>query len=140
MKIVTVSLGDINGSSTTLPDRAIIKAAQRNMCMSAAFWGNIKSGKFPYIFNQEKKTLVEASYTETVNDLNKGKGNTVNLKHLLAGTPAENEEKEKPLSMRADKIYWVTDEEFPEANDIMKDIAATEELKQSYLQKIEKFK
>ena len=111
MKIVTVSLGDINGSSTTLPDKAIIKAAQRNMCMSAAFWANIKSGKFPYIFNEEKKSLVEASYNETIDSLNKGKG----------------------------KVYWVTDEEFPEANDIMKDIAATEELKQSYLQKIQKF-
>jgi hypothetical protein len=110
MKIGTITLGDINGTSTSLPDRPIIKVAQRNMCMSAAFWTNIKSGKFPYVFDEEKKTLVEASYNETMDNL-KGKG----------------------------KIYWITDEEFPEANDTMKDIAATEELKQSYLKKVEKF-
>lgn len=110
MKIATITLGDINGTSTSLPDRPIIKVAQRNMCMSAAFWANIKSGKFPYVFDEEKKTLVEASYNETMDNL-KGKG----------------------------KIYWITDDEFPEANDTMKDIAATEELKQSYLKKVEKF-
>lgn len=110
MKTATITLGDINGTSTSLPDRPIIKVAQRNMCMSAAFWTNIKSGKFPYVFDEEKKTLVEASYNETMDNL-KGKG----------------------------KVYWITDEEFPEANDTMKDIAATEELKQSYLKKVEKF-
>lgn len=112
MKIATITLGDINGTSTSLPDRPIIKVAQRNMCMSAAFWANIKSGKFPYVFNEEKKTLVEASYNETMDNLNKSKG----------------------------IVYWITDEEFPEVNETMKDIAATEELRQSYLKKIEKFK
>lgn len=110
MKINTISIGDINGTSVSLPDKKIIKEAQRNKCMSAAFWVKIKSGKYPYVFDEEKKSLVEASYVETMDHL-KGKG----------------------------KIYWITDEEFPEANDTMKDIAATEELKQSYLKKVEKF-
>lgn len=136
----TLTLGEITGRTTsTLPNNKIIKEAQRNMCMSASFWGKIKSGKIPYIFKNDE--LVEANYTETMLSLNKGSGNTVLLDHLLAGTPAGKEEKkEKPLTLRADKIYWATNEEYTDLNEIMKNAAAAERLKQSYLKKIEKFK
>ena len=135
------TLGEITGRTTsTLPNNKIIKEAQRNMCMSASFWGKIKSGKIPYIFKDDE--LVEANYTETMLSLNKGSGNTVFLDHLLAGTPAaeEKNKKEKPLTLRTDKIYWATNEEYSELNEIIKNAAAAERLKQSYLKKIENFK
>jgi len=108
------TLGEITGRTTsTLPNNKIIKEAQRNMCMSASFWGKIKSGKIPYIFKDDE--LVEANYTETMLSLNKGSGGS-------------------------GKIYWATNEEYSELNEIIKNAAAAERLKQSYLKKIENFK
>lgn len=112
MKTTTITLGDINGTTQELPNKAIIKDAQRNMCMSAFFWTQIKDGKIPYVFSKEKNELIEATYSETVAYMNNNKG----------------------------QLYWVTDAGYPDLNEIMKNVAAAEELKQSYLQKIDKFK
>jgi hypothetical protein len=140
MKTLTITLGEVNGASQTLPDRKIIKDAQRNMCMSAAFWAQIKAGKIPYIFSKEKKELTEATYTETVAYLNKSKGTTPRLEHMLAGTPASEKPEVKPLTHKADQLYWLTDEEYPAVNKTLQNIDNISVMKQSYLEQIEKFK
>ena len=105
-------MGDITGRSQDLPDRKIIKEAQRAMCMSAEFWVRIKANKIPYVFDKEKKELVEASYTETMASL-----------------------KEKKTD-----IYWLTDEEYPEVNKTTQNIDNIGTMKQSYQEQIEKYK
>lgn len=112
METTIITIGDINGTTQELPNKAIIKDAQRNACMSASFWTQIKMGKIPYVFSKDKNELIEATYSETVAYMNNNKG----------------------------QLYWVTDSEYPELNEITKNAEAAEELKQSYLQKIEKFK
>jgi len=112
MTTTIITMGDITGRSQTLPDRKIIKEAQRNMCMSASFWVKIKAGKIPYIFDKEKKELVESSYTETMTSLKEKKSD----------------------------IYWLTDEEYPEVNKTAKNIDNISAMKQSYQEEIEKYK
>lgn len=55
MKINTISIGDINGTSVSLPDKKIIKEAQRNKCMSAAFWVKINLVNI-HMFLMKKKS------------------------------------------------------------------------------------
>jgi hypothetical protein len=52
-----MTLGEITGSSKGLPDRKIVREAQRAFCMSAEFWSRIKEGKIPYIFDRSKNNL-----------------------------------------------------------------------------------
>ena len=111
MKIAIITMGDITGTSQTLPDRKIIKEAQKAMCMSAGFWVKIKAGKIPYAFDKEKGELTEASYTQTMDSL-KGKG----------------------------EIYWLTDEEYPAVNKTVKNIDNINAMKQSYQEEIDKYK
>ena len=112
MDTTVISIGGITGKSHELPDRKIIKDAQKNMCMSAAFWTKIKAGKIPYAFNKDQRELIEATYTETVAYMNNGKG----------------------------EIYWLTDEEYPEVNKTVKNIDNINAMKQSYQEEIEKYK
>jgi hypothetical protein len=86
MIIQTITFGEITGRIMfNLPNRKIVKEAQRNLCMSPSFWNRIRKGDIPYIYNKDTGEFLEANYTETVSYLNKGIG----------------------------EVYWVSDEEYP---------------------------
>lgn len=78
-----ITSGNLNGDSSGLPDREVVRQAQKNLSMNAKFWVLIKHNRIPYKIVDTK--LVEASYTESV------KG----LKDTFFQT----------------KIYWLTDDE-----------------------------
>lgn len=128
MKSTVMTLGEITGSSKGLPDRKIVREAQRAFCMSAEFWLRIKEGKIPYIFDRSKNNLEEASYTDTMSELKKNKstvtGSATNVK----------------VTYREADIYWLTDAEYPEVNETLQNIASIDTMKRSYQQQIEKFK
>lgn len=113
MKTAIITMGDITGRSQDLPDRKIIKEAQRAMCMSAEFWVKIKANKIPYVFDKEKNELTEANYSDSM----------ASLKGQFRGD-----------------VYWLTDEEYPDVNKTMQNISNISAMKQSYQEQIEKFK
>lgn len=118
MEATIITLGDITGKSSVLPDRKIIKDAQKNMCLSAAFWAKIKAGKIPYTFDKDKKELVEAGYTET------------------AASLKEEPKKSDIYSV----VYWITDEQYPAVNKTLQNINKMNTMKQSFQDQIEKYK
>ena len=118
MEATIITLGDITGRSSVLPNRQIIKDAQKNKCLSAAFWAKIKAGKIPYTFDKEKKELVEATYTETATSLK------------------EEPKKSDIYSV----VFWITDEQYPAVNKTLQNINKINTMKQSYHEQIEKFK
>jgi hypothetical protein len=113
MKNVIVTSGEIAGRKGTLPDRNIVREAQRNLCLSAAFWTRIKEGKIPYIFNREKSNLEEAGYADAMASLK---------------------------STSIDAVYWLTDKEYPQVNETLQNIANIEVMKKSYQQQINQYK
>ena len=128
MKSTITTFGQITGSSKGLPDRKIVREAQRNFCLSAEFWARIKEGKIPYTFNKNSNTLEEAGYSETISELKKNRSS-------VRGS-AEN----VVVSYREKDLYWLTDEEYPMVNETLQNIASIDTMKKSYQQQIEKFK
>lgn len=115
MKTTIMTLGEITGSSSGLPDRKIVREAQRAFCMSAEFWSRIKEGKIPYTFDKNKNKLEELGYSDTM----------ASLKGQYRG---------------GSDVYWLTDAEYPEVNETLQNIAGIDTMKRSYQQQIEKFK
>ena len=116
MKTAIVTSGEITGSKTgTLPDRKIVREAQRAFCLSPEFWLRVKEGKIPYVFNKQSNNLEELGYTDTM----------ASLKGQYRGSG---------------DVYWLTDAEYPEVNETLQNISGIETMKRSYQQQIEKFK
>ena len=74
-----------------LPNKKIVKEAQRQLCLSPSFWTKIKSGKIPYSYNKHTNELKEATYNEVFTYINKGAG----------------------------EVYWITDEELARVTDAL---------------------
>jgi hypothetical protein len=89
---IEITMGDVNGTTHTLPDKKIIRDAQENKLLNTSFWFKIQAGKIPYIFSKEKNELVEATYEEMVDEITTNKY----------------------------EIFWLTDEEYPSANETCK--------------------
>lgn len=128
MKSTVVTSGELTGRTDTLPDRKIVREAQRTFCLSAEFWTRIKAGKIPYVFNKDKNTLEEANYTETMAELKK-------TKSQVTGSATN-----VPVTYREKDIYWLTDSEYPQVNETLQNIASIDTMRKSYQQQIEQFK
>ncbi len=84
-----ITKGNLEGDSSGLPDREVVRQAIKNLSMNAKFWALIKLNRIPYKMVAEK--LVEASYTEAAKGL-----------------------KDLPLQS---KIFWLTDQEVKRSQD-----------------------
>lgn len=114
MKMTTVTSGEITGRKSGLPERKIIREAQKAFCLSPKFWVRVKEGKFPYVFNKNSNNLEELGYADTM----------ASLKGQYKGSD----------------VYWLTDAEYPEVNETLQNIAGIDAMKRSYQEQIEKFK
>jgi hypothetical protein len=95
-----------------LPDRVVVKEAQRQLCLSASFWAKIRAGNIPYTYNKTTGELKEATYNETIAYTNKGVG----------------------------EIYWVKDEDLPKVEKALKETYALFEAAKANQEKLKKYK
>lgn len=67
--VTIVKLSEIAGNKPcNLPNKKIVKDAQKNFCLSPSFWIKIKEGKIPYV--KKNNAFVEATYNQTIASLN----------------------------------------------------------------------
>ena len=95
-----------------LPNRKIVKEAQMNLCLSAAFWNKIRTGNIPYSYDKVTGELKEATYNETIAYMNRGVG----------------------------EIYWATDEEFPKVEKALQETYTLFEEVKSKQEQLKKYK
>ncbi len=106
-----IGLGNLKGDPSGLPDKNVVREAQKNFSMNAKFWVLIKHFRIPYKIVDGK--LIEASYTESVKGL------------------------KTPPTM---DIFWLTDQELASAGESAEKLAEALLIAQEEKMKLEPFK
>ena len=107
----TLNLSNLQGDPSGLPDKNVVRQAQKNFSMNAWFWVLIKHLRIPYKIVEGK--LVEASYTEAVKGL-----------------------KNPPVMA----IYWLTDQELITAGESAQKMTDALKIAEQEKMKLEPFK